>query len=367
MTKEVVLDACRNNPFQNIPEFNDNGLAEMKAPTGTFLSYATAPGGVALDGLDGNSPYTKALAREILVPGLKIEQTFKAVRVAVLEETGGRQTPWDTSSLTSDFAFTVAEAVDPEALAEQQLWDSVQATRDPVQIMLFLRAYPQSKFGGDARALLNQVMEAELSGTNPPVEKPAPAPTQQGPSDREQTLFDQAQASADLTGYQSYLREFPQGLFAEFARTEVAALQAKAAKAAEAAAAAAAAAPAPTQQVAVTPAPQATTDAATPTAAAVPVDVRFMQPLTIGDPAIVGKTIAQIIKSSPIFPPVEGLPEEYWKTKTCSNCHTWKQENLCEQAQVYIGENAARSLDKRHPFGGSFKSNLRAWAQGGCR
>ena len=40
----VILDACRNNPFADIPDLRDNGLAEMKAPTGTFLSYSTSPG-----------------------------------------------------------------------------------------------------------------------------------------------------------------------------------------------------------------------------------------------------------------------------------------------------------------------------------
>ncbi len=42
-TNIVILDACRNNPFSTIPDLGDNGLAEMKAPTGTFLAYATAP------------------------------------------------------------------------------------------------------------------------------------------------------------------------------------------------------------------------------------------------------------------------------------------------------------------------------------
>ena len=32
----VILDACRNNPFEHITDLTDNGLAEMKAPRGTF-------------------------------------------------------------------------------------------------------------------------------------------------------------------------------------------------------------------------------------------------------------------------------------------------------------------------------------------
>ncbi|WP_368075922.1 caspase domain-containing protein [Leisingera sp. NJS201] len=49
-TNIVILDACRNNPFEAVADLNESGLAEMKAPTGTFLAYATAPGDVALDG-----------------------------------------------------------------------------------------------------------------------------------------------------------------------------------------------------------------------------------------------------------------------------------------------------------------------------
>ncbi len=357
-TNIVILDACRNNPFQNIPEFDDPGLAEMKAPVGTFLSYATAPGGVALDGLDGNSPYSRALAREISVPGQKIEETFKNVRVAVRKETGGRQTPWDTSSLTGEFVFKPAARVDPEELAERQLWESVQATRDPVQIMLFLRAYPQSRFGDDARKLLDQVMEAELSGTaDTAAGQQAAAPPPSGPSAREQMLYDQAQAAATIEGYQNYLREFPQGMFAEFARTEIAALREKAARAAAAQSAG--------RQTAAVQAP----DTGTPANVlnGIPSEVSFLKPLEFGDPAIVGKTLAEVIRSSPIFPPVEGLPDSFWKTKTCSACHQWERTNLCEQAQTYLASETGRALNKEHPFGGTLKRNLAVWAKGGCR
>jgi hypothetical protein len=37
--------------------------------------------------------------------GLSIEDTFKRVRVSVNKATAGRQTPWDSSSLTDDFRF----------------------------------------------------------------------------------------------------------------------------------------------------------------------------------------------------------------------------------------------------------------------
>ena len=59
----VILDACRNNPFgARGLRSSDGGLAQMRAPEGTLISYATQPGNVAQDGGDGHSPYTRALA-----------------------------------------------------------------------------------------------------------------------------------------------------------------------------------------------------------------------------------------------------------------------------------------------------------------
>jgi uncharacterized caspase-like protein len=51
----VILDACRNNPFGSRSlRASDGGLAQMRAPEGTLISYATQPGNVAQDGSDGH-------------------------------------------------------------------------------------------------------------------------------------------------------------------------------------------------------------------------------------------------------------------------------------------------------------------------
>ena len=155
-TNIIILDACRDNPFKS---FGEQGLAEMSAPTGTFIAYASAPGSVALDGTGSNSPFTEALSEGILVKGQPIEQVFKQVRISVLKATEGRQTPWDSSSLTGEFFFEPAEPVDPRELAAQQLWNSVKEAADPVQIIYFLRTYPDSSVSDEARKLLQ-----ELSG-----------------------------------------------------------------------------------------------------------------------------------------------------------------------------------------------------------
>lgn len=101
----VILDACRNNPFVRSFRSADRGLARMDAPAGVLIAYSTAPGDVAADGNSRNSPYTEALARVMREPGQPVEQVFKRTRIAVLGATDGRQTPWESSSLTGDFYF----------------------------------------------------------------------------------------------------------------------------------------------------------------------------------------------------------------------------------------------------------------------
>lgn len=347
-TNIVILDACRNNPFSDILDFNDNGLAEMQAPTGTFLAYATAPGSVALDGLEGNSPFTRAMAEQMKTPGLAIEQMFKQVRIEVLEETSGQQTPWDASSLTSDFMFAEAVQMTVEELQEKQLWQSVQATADPVQLMLFLRGYPNSVYVDEARSMLATVMENELKlGT-----KPEPSVAAETPSDAEQKMFEAAQAEASVAGYEAYIQAFPDGIFSEFAEQELTALRLKNG-----------------QDPVGEGVPTAESDPGTtqPTTDIPAGIVTFESPLVSELPEVSGKTIAEMIGASPLFPPVEGLPEEYWKDKTCSSCHQWNPERLCKQANVYLSLNMQRSLDKQHPFGGALKRNLKTWAAGGCQ
>jgi uncharacterized caspase-like protein len=100
----VLLDACRNNPF---PDVNDagRGLAIVDAPNGSIVGYSTAPGTEALDGSNGHSPYTSAFLKLAREPNVPIEQLFKRVRLEVNNSTNGRQTPWESSSLISDFYF----------------------------------------------------------------------------------------------------------------------------------------------------------------------------------------------------------------------------------------------------------------------
>jgi hypothetical protein len=115
----VILDACRNNPFgARGLRSSDGGLAQMRAPEGTLISYATQPGSVAQDGSDGHSPYTKALATTIQQAGLDIFQTFNQVGLTVKRETGGSQQPWVSSSpIDGTFYFAAPAAASAPQVA----------------------------------------------------------------------------------------------------------------------------------------------------------------------------------------------------------------------------------------------------------
>lgn len=133
----VILDACRNNPFARTFRSADKGLASINAPSGTLISYSTAPGSVALDGTGKNGLYTQELLKNIQTPNLTLEGVFKRVRAQVLEQTQGKQTPWESASLgLNDFYFVSSgnrKPVAPIKIEKQTLSDTEkQSSKDNV-------------------------------------------------------------------------------------------------------------------------------------------------------------------------------------------------------------------------------------------
>ena len=106
-TNLVILDACRDNPFERswTRGQSSKGLAFMNAPSGSLIAYATSPGNTASDGKGSNGLYTSAILDYIRQQNLQIEDMFKEVRKKVIKESGGKQTPWESTSLVKDFYF----------------------------------------------------------------------------------------------------------------------------------------------------------------------------------------------------------------------------------------------------------------------
>lgn len=107
--KIIVLDACRNNPFERAwhrGAGNGRGLSVINAPIGTLISYATSPGTTASDGDGDHSPYTQAFLEVLAKKDLPIERVFKKVAAQVVNSTNRTQTPWYASSLfEGEFIF----------------------------------------------------------------------------------------------------------------------------------------------------------------------------------------------------------------------------------------------------------------------
>ncbi|HEY5761782.1 MAG TPA: caspase family protein [Rhodocyclaceae bacterium] len=148
----VILDACRNNPFERRFRATGGGLAQMDAPKGTFIAYATAPGRTASDGDGDNGLYTQELLKAITAPGLKVEDVFKRVRVEVARASNDNQLPWESSSLTGDFYFKPPQAVATKASGpnadalELELWKSAQQLDAIEAYRAYLDAYPDGRY-----------------------------------------------------------------------------------------------------------------------------------------------------------------------------------------------------------------------------
>ncbi|MES0205241.1 SUMF1/EgtB/PvdO family nonheme iron enzyme [Mesorhizobium sp. LNHC209A00] len=176
----VILDACRDNPLarslvaslpatrsaavkSGLAVVQSNSLSPGNGTGGTLIAYATDPGAVALDGSGSNSPYTQALAKYIVQPGLELQSALTRVRGEVTEVTMGRQRPWYNASIGREvFLSDKSRVVSSDSNVaeqsysrkiEQSLWD--EAVRRDTQEFYnaYLQQFPDGRFS--AVALLN--------------------------------------------------------------------------------------------------------------------------------------------------------------------------------------------------------------------
>lgn len=200
----VILDACRNNPFGGRGlRASDGGLAQMRAPEGTLISFATQPGNVAADGNDGNSPYTKALASTIRRDGLDIFQTFNEVGLAVKRSTGGTQQPWVSNSpIDGRFYFAsppVPANANPGTDGAAQAWAATRDTTSVAVIETFIQQYGDSIYAPFARARRDELKNNQAALAAP---KPATPATRRVSRDETVKLLEPLVKSFEYTeGY----------------------------------------------------------------------------------------------------------------------------------------------------------------------
>lgn len=187
--KLVLLDACRDNPFAkqiqaSAPKSRSvtvsTGLAEMRPGSGTLIAFATGPGQVALDGEGSHSPFTRALLDNLTRPDVEIRHTLAYVRAQVVEQTKDKQLPWENTNLTGFFYMN----------------KSTDAATPP----------------GPAAGPANTAVPAP------------PAVGALNGSAMEMELWTSVKTSNSPDEYRAYLEKFPNGTFADLARTRIASL-----------------------------------------------------------------------------------------------------------------------------------------------
>jgi formylglycine-generating enzyme required for sulfatase activity/uncharacterized caspase-like protein len=192
----VILDTCLQNPFRATRTV----LPGASLPEQTLISYATAPGGFAADGKD-HGVYTRALLRALAAaPERDIDGIMRGVEHTVRADTGDQQRPWTVSSLAGSFRFArypgthvtslaLADAtvvslqsrgIMPKDSSEQYeltFWDSIKNSNYASDYEAYLKAYPDGRFAGLAKARIARLQAAASAPAPSAAPNPvAPAP-----------------------------------------------------------------------------------------------------------------------------------------------------------------------------------------------
>lgn len=161
----LIVDACRDNPFPpGVASSDTTGLVPMGAIYGVFIASSTGSGKVALDGEDGHSPYTKALADAVVVPGERLEDVFKSVRRQVRLATGEQQIPWESTSLELDFYFVPPP---PPPSQAAQLLAAARETGNVALYDLLIERFPASPEAAVARSAAAEIRKEPADGGSP--------------------------------------------------------------------------------------------------------------------------------------------------------------------------------------------------------
>lgn len=143
-TKVIILDCCRDNPFEkqiaaalntkSLRTKGGGGQITGYGP-GFLLAFATSPGTTALDGNGSrNSPFTAALLSHLKdKSSMNIRELFDEVKSTVKNTLGEDQVPWVNDSLNKEHVKVLAmgaAGVPPEPLSPASLTPSPTPPED---------------------------------------------------------------------------------------------------------------------------------------------------------------------------------------------------------------------------------------------
>ncbi len=180
----VILDACRNNPFQG-SNANKRGIGGTRglAPissnaAGIMVVYSAGIGQTAIDRLDDddkspNGLFTREFLKVMEKPGVQIQTLVQEAKQHVIEQAksvGHDQVPaiYDQSNGTFFFLLPpdqkVTVTVEPEGASAQPdresiFWQSVQG--NPAACQEYLKQWPNGTYAGLAKLCTNKVDDAK--------------------------------------------------------------------------------------------------------------------------------------------------------------------------------------------------------------
>ena len=171
----VFLDACRDNPYARSFRSTSRGLSRENAPSGTLMSFATRPGGVAADGTGRNGVYTAALLRAMSEPNRPIEQVLKAVATTVKTDSRNQQEPWMEGSFAGDFCFGKCPGLQQVTVSDDRaLWEAVKDSRDVNDFRAYIEKFPRGLFAEVAGNRIRSLTQ-NSAGPSPPSAGTGPA------------------------------------------------------------------------------------------------------------------------------------------------------------------------------------------------
>jgi uncharacterized caspase-like protein len=184
----VILDACRDNPFARsmkrvsaLRSLNRGLIAVEPVKANTLIAYAAKGGSTAEDGDGEHSPYARALLKHLPTPNLDLRQAFGLVRDEVMKATDNKQEPFTYGSL-----------------------------------------------GGATVALVQTAALASPTATDAPAAPATPATT--NPAAEMRRNYEYAERVGTREGWESFLKNYPTGFYADLARAQVAKINAEQAR-----------------------------------------------------------------------------------------------------------------------------------------
>lgn len=238
----IFLDACRNDPLPPGLGQTADGLAPLDAKRltpvnagdgGTFVAFATEPGNISTDGKGAHSPFAAALIEHLPTRGISIADMMIRIRNAVQRETEGRQTPWDQSSLRSQFYFNPDEAqIADELVAREQSAASSAAAPDVAAKLIILpvgveRGQLATSFRAEVEEQTDEappVPSLKLEAVEDDTADEDPAEVAARDAGSEEQIWERIAGSTDPEDYRRYLEAYPDGAFSRIAALNLKAL-----------------------------------------------------------------------------------------------------------------------------------------------